>query len=397
MTAFKQIWDAQRSQRQQATAQRQEDVAETLMAFHQKRQATAAQLRTELSTFQKTLQQDTQTFLDNTTRQRQAVAQQVIQQLQGFQAQLQSQTAQFLAVTTAERSLMAQQLTQELTQHRATLTASVTQLRTAIQQEMQELQAEVRSLQSSTQATLQDHHQARMQSRLVLAAELTAFVEALSVDVQNYLMELEQQRQQRAESLNVMLQRSRDQRLATVEAMFSEFAAFRAALQTFCGELRSQVWGEIAAVSSVSEAIASPSSLPSTAPVAAKTAVKSPSPVTASPAVEKSPSAPVAPPKATADKPATAPLVVPTPASVKQAENTPTASPATKSPQHDASQIEKDIYSYIHTSKGARLTEIESALGINRFQAVDALRALIRKSLITQRDRIYLIQEELPQ
>ena len=394
MTAFKQIWDAQRSQRQQATAQRQEDVAETLMAFHQKRQKVAAQLRTELSAFQKNLQQDTQTFLDNTTRQRQTAAQQVMQQLQVFQAQLQSQTEQFLAVTTAERSLMAQQLTQELTQHRAALTTSVTQLRTAIQQEMQELQTEVRSLQSSTQSTLQDHHQARIQSRLVLAAELTAFVEALSVDVQNYLMELEQQRQQRAESLNVMLQQSRDQRLAAVESMFSEFAAFRAALQAFCGELRSQVWGEMLPIPSAFTAVASVPVAPANTSVATKPAVEKPSPVTASPAVEKSPSAPVAPPKATADQPATAPLVVPTP---KQAENSPTASPATKSPQHDATQIEKDIYSYIHTSKGARLTEIESALGINRFQAVDALRALIRKSLITQRDRIYLIQEELPQ
>jgi predicted transcriptional regulator len=40
------------------------------------------------------------------------------------------------------------------------------------------------------------------------------------------------------------------------------------------------------------------------------------------------------------------------------------------------------------------LTEIESTLGINRFQAVDALRSLIQKELIVQKDRTYRIQEE---
>jgi DNA-binding IclR family transcriptional regulator len=49
---------------------------------------------------------------------------------------------------------------------------------------------------------------------------------------------------------------------------------------------------------------------------------------------------------------------------------------------------------YIQTSQGARLTEIQSALGINRSETVDGLRALIRKNLITQRDRIYLVQED---
>lgn len=396
MTAFKHIWDTQRTQRQQAAAQRQEDVAGTLMAFHQKRQAVAAQLRTELSVFQKNLQQDTQTFLDNTTRQRQASAQQVMQQLLAFQAQLQSQTAQFLAVTTAERSLMAQQLTQELTQHRAALTTSVTELRAEIQRQMQDLQTEVRSLQISTQSTLQTFHQTRIQAGLERTAELTAFAEALSADVQNYLMELEQQRQQRAVSLNAMLQQSRDQRLAAVESMFSEFAVFRTELQDFCAELRSQVWGEVGLSPSAASVAPAPRSQVKAA-VKAKPAAEKTSPMAVPPAAEKSTSAPVAPAKATANQAVTAPPTTPPPAPGKADPGSDSDSSAAQPSQCDVSQMEKDIYSYIHTSKGARLTEIETALGINRFQAVDALRALIRKSLITQRDRIYLIQEELPQ
>jgi hypothetical protein len=61
----------------------------------------------------------------------------------------------------------------------------------------------------------------------------------------------------------------------------------------------------------------------------------------------------------------------------------------------DPAQLEMDIFKYIQALNGARLTEIESALSINRFQAVDALRSLIKKGNVTQRDRIYLIPEEV--
>jgi predicted transcriptional regulator len=63
--------------------------------------------------------------------------------------------------------------------------------------------------------------------------------------------------------------------------------------------------------------------------------------------------------------------------------------------QQDNELLEQKIYSYIKQIEGARLTEIQSALGINRSQTVDSLRALIKQGLITQRDRVYLAQEEI--
>jgi hypothetical protein len=56
---------------------------------------------------------------------------------------------------------------------------------------------------------------------------------------------------------------------------------------------------------------------------------------------------------------------------------------------------EEAIFDFLRShTEGARLTEIESTLGINRFQAVDALRSLIQKELIVQKDRTYRILEE---
>ena len=51
---------------------------------------------------------------------------------------------------------------------------------------------------------------------------------------------------------------------------------------------------------------------------------------------------------------------------------------------------EQVVYGYLQThSKGARLAEIESSLGISRFETVDALRSLIRKELIIQDNKTY--------
>jgi hypothetical protein len=56
---------------------------------------------------------------------------------------------------------------------------------------------------------------------------------------------------------------------------------------------------------------------------------------------------------------------------------------------------EECVYQYLVTRPGARLADIEMALNINRFQAVDALRSLIKKGIVTQRDRVYLPCEVL--
>ncbi|HEY9863134.1 MAG TPA: hypothetical protein V6D21_03045, partial [Candidatus Obscuribacterales bacterium] len=52
---------------------------------------------------------------------------------------------------------------------------------------------------------------------------------------------------------------------------------------------------------------------------------------------------------------------------------------------------EQRVYQYIQTHQnGARLAEIEQALGINRVQTVDAIRVLLQQGQITQRDRVYI-------
>ena len=68
---------------------------------------------------------------------------------------------------------------------------------------------------------------------------------------------------------------------------------------------------------------------------------------------------------------------------------------ATARPSAPPPLPEDQVYHYIREGKGVRLTEIEAALGINRVQTVDALRALLRKGLIIQRDRTYLTPDQL--
>ena len=56
---------------------------------------------------------------------------------------------------------------------------------------------------------------------------------------------------------------------------------------------------------------------------------------------------------------------------------------------------EQQVQDYLRQSQGARVSEIETALGINRVQAIDALRSLIKKGVLKQRqDRLFVAQGE---
>ena len=79
---------------------------------------------------------------------------------------------------------------------------------------------------------------------------------------------------------------------------------------------------------------------------------------------------------------------------VERAEVPKPQSPSLVGVNADDRAFEEKVYHYIESMQGARLTEIESAMGISRFQAVDTLRSLIQKGLVTQRDRVYRIQED---
>jgi hypothetical protein len=48
---------------------------------------------------------------------------------------------------------------------------------------------------------------------------------------------------------------------------------------------------------------------------------------------------------------------------------------------------EQEVYNYLHQSQGAKISEIELTLEINRIQTVNALRSLTEKGILTmQRD-----------
>ncbi|HEY9624338.1 MAG TPA: hypothetical protein V6C78_28540 [Crinalium sp.] len=350
MTALKNQWHEQRQQRQQELLERQQQVRDTLTTYQQERQAKAAQLRDDLSLFQSKLQQ---------------------------------QTAEFLSACTADRSLMAQQLSQELNHFHSQLTASVVALRQGLQSKIRELQVETRMM-------LKLNQEQRIQTQMQLAKDLALFIDNLRSDVQSYLSELELVRQDRAHKLQTMLQQDREQRTAEMERLFQEFSIFRAELHQYCVDLRALVWG-------TEGSSQPPVSQPQ--PVKAAQPAFTPQPK-ATPKVAEPAVAPAQPAIATAPPAEPAPTVdasaEPTP-SVAQTEplTVITSNSNPKPVQKDSAQLEKEIYNHIHQVQGARLTELETALDINRFQAVDALRSLIKKGLITQRDRIYLIQEEV--
>jgi gas vesicle protein GvpN len=54
---------------------------------------------------------------------------------------------------------------------------------------------------------------------------------------------------------------------------------------------------------------------------------------------------------------------------------------------------EQEILNFLKQSAGARLTQIERALKLDRFQTVDSLRMLIAKGTIVLRDRLYQLTE----
>ncbi|HEY9641346.1 MAG TPA: hypothetical protein V6C57_12745 [Coleofasciculaceae cyanobacterium] len=349
MISLKNSWQQQRQQRQQALSQRQQQVRQTLDRFQQERQEKAIALRKSLYDFQGRLQQETQALLLQAHLQRQEQAMQLAQQLCHFTQQLRQQTAELLSMHTADRVLMTQQLFQELGEFQASLTTSVKLLR-------QNLQTQIQALRAETQDMLQAHRQTRIRNQMQTMQELATFIEVLQSEVESYLTELGQARQAQAKHMQQQLQESRECRLAETATLFQQLTEFRADLRSFCAELRQSVWGEAIGLEKPS--------VPASAPASAPAGVT---------ALNLGKSETSSRPQAVAIAPA--------------ADRSPVAA--------DPMPIEKQIYQHLYQTQGARLTEIETALKINRFQAVDALRLLIKQGLVIQRDRVYLIQEEV--
>lgn len=406
MISLKDSWQAQRKQRQEAAVQRQQQVYKTLEQFHQARQTKASKLREDLRLFQLELQLDTQEFLSQIQQQRYIQAEQLVQQLHSFAQTLREQTAQLITEKAIDRAAMAQQVAQDLSEFHADLSLSVAVLR-------QDLNLELQAIRSTVQQSLQNHHQERIQNRIQQIQTLENRTKTLQLEVQNYLAELTLLRYDRAHELQMMFKYENDRRYVEMNELFQQLGQFRAELKTYCAELHQTVWGNTASRevtgrettsrkssiqhlnhngSGEKHSIATPQSQHSLRPsniprydtpqnnhtakqptkrIASRTAKHSSS-IQSTKNKESSP--PVSQSSATSKA-----LQAPLPPSASLLEE----------------QIEKQVYMHIRQTQGARLTEIETALNINRFQAVDALRILIKKGLVTQRDRTYLIQEEV--
>lgn len=331
--SLKESWQQQRQQRQQEVVQRQQRVQQALETVRQERQIKAAQLRDELSLFRDAIASDDQA--------RRAQFQQFQAGLQEFCGQLQNQVQRFLEVASDRRQIQAKELALQLNAF------------------VQQIQQEMAQFLSETTAD-------RVLMAQQLETELTAFVQALRTEVHSYLEQVEAIRKNRAEQLQQELAQSRLDREAEVEVMFQRFATFRSELRQFRDTLSNQVWGSATAS-------------------------------TPQPLSTKEPTAKLVSPPAS-KPPASVPSIpVPTRIGAFQHGDSIAVLPAkpVKPPVNEGIAYEKEVYNFIHDAHGARLTQIEASLGINRFQAVDALRALIKKGLITQRDRIYLTQEQI--
>lgn len=420
MVALKEIWQEQQRQRQQELVQRQQSVSQQLATFQKQRQANALELRQTLHDFQQTLQRDTQAFLSDAQRQRQVQAQELADLLHLFKQTLQAETAQSLAVHAADRSLMAQQVSQDLACFHTHLATSVLALRQTLQMRLHEIQDEVASVRAIAHESVSIYQQERLQMQAQLADDLAAFVDTLQTDVQTYLQELQEQRQMRSHQIQALLHEARMRRAAELDALMEDFAAFRTELQQFCTELRGQVWGQDSRVSEPAALPPHPTPepvrmgkpkppLPEAPQIKAlqtRSRAKARLNVTRSTSSKTPAIAKTYPLSTTLASAATLPQPNPQQPSTPTAEplksltavidTTPPVTATDPRPlPRDAAQLEKAIYTYLHETQGAKLTEIESTLTINRFQAVDALRALIKKGLVIQRDRIYLIQEDI--
>lgn len=409
--ALKNSWQHLRQQRHQQLTHRRQVVASTLEEMQKHRQEEASQLRSDLGLFRYCLASDGETrrqelqqyrldlqnqthnFLIQVRDRRYTQAQDLADHLNAFVTQLQQQTAESLALSQAERELMAQQLAHDLSVFRSALDQKAAILQGNIQADIQTLQAETSLLRS---------------------------------EVEQYLVDRAIERQARAIELGEFLQQSELERAEKFQELSNRLAEFRAHLKQF-------VWGE------------DPTPVKAVTPVTAATPVKVDAPVKASVPVKpvvhvapKSvasqgvPSTKIAPPTSISAlrKPATtmakpaaagrqqpvssvranAPLRV---ASLTQAKQfakseqpTPVkpaavAKPAVNTPSSQQKAViseeqihEERVFQYIDLMEGARLTEIESSLDMSRFQTVEALRSLIQKGMITQRDRMYRVLEE---
>lgn len=93
------------------------------------------------------------------------------------------------------------------------------------------------------------------------------------------------------------------------------------------------------------------------------------------------------------EEPAPAPTEHPVPEFLEVATATEPVATETASEPLAELPYEEEIYTYLWQAGGARLSQVEQALGLDRFQTVDAIRSLTEKGRIVQRDRLFVVAE----
>jgi gas vesicle GvpC-like protein len=334
--ALKDEWQRSRIGREQGVQERQQQVQTTLSLWQKERQNQALDDQESRQGFVASLQQQTQELLTNINTERLLIAQQQREQLENFIQQLSQEVGEFLQQTTEERSLVAIQLHQQLSEFREDLEYRVTDL-------------------------LANYQQQRLEAREILLEDLAIFRQTLSREVEEYLGELDILHQQMAAQLQQQLQQSRTERKDAVQRLFEDLGVFRAELQDYHIKLQQTVWGS--SHRQPRKALTPPRSIPPK-----KTIISHKAPLSSKPPLK-----PKADPKPQAIPHSIKPQPTVTPSALQ------TATP------------DQRVYQYIQTHQnGARLAEIEQALGINRVQTVDAIRVLLQQGQITQRDRVYI-------
>ena len=331
-------WRSQREERQQEVRSRQQNVRLTIATLQEERLTQGLHDRNWRQQAYTNLQRQTQQFLTATSSNRRIQAELLAKKLDEFARSLSLQTAQFLADTATNREQLATATTKELREFHENLSAALATLR-------QQRQDRIELLKNQTQELLTASYLQRIQTQAQLNRQLTVWMEALRSDIQSYLQELELIGEARRRQLHQSFQESRAQRLAEAQQIRDRHARFQAQLHLYRQNLQFEVWGKNSKIISKTHQRYQSSKI-EFQPVAAEATIKSEANVKAKPAE-----------------------------AIK--------------PNMTALQ-EQLVYNYIQQGKGVRLTEIETATALNRVQTVDALRSLLQKGSIVQRDRLYL-------
>lgn len=323
-------WRSQKEQRQTQTRWRSEAVQVHIKNLTDQRQAAAVQLQEQLRQFRSDLAQ--------AEEERRFRGQQQQAELQTYAQELREQIEDFLETCTTERFLMSDEVAIRL------------------QETMERLQTETRNF-------LQTARQTRQQRYDQLQEDLAEYIEDLHLQMDSYRQVLEQKRQERKREVKKTLSSARQQRQENAQVLQLELDSFIHSLKEYRQNLYQWVWGD------------TPAAIP--APAAPKPAFKSK-------------------PSKAAKKPVPKPAMVsPKPSPVTLASSSPAPAPAAEKADKKngkyLSTEEEQVYNFLRKSPSSRLTVIEEALGINRVQAVDTLRSLIKKGMVTQRDRLYSV------